>query len=227
MYVSADLGVLQGPLGVDVRDPLTGQPAPSRTFRKAEVMGELLAERVVEGLEGNPWEASAEVGFWSSGPIFVEVQNPFFLFLGETLRLFGRRTLVRDANDVPFVESEANVLRIGRAQMVVTPNELDPQIGNLYRAQMTGADHKWLLGLGNDEIGYQMQAEKFVPGCFECGLFVFTDINECPFYRDFYSQLPPQGRIGICDTIFQNNIGPKADTLLQGEIGELLDQANP
>jgi hypothetical protein len=226
MYVSADLGVLQGPLGVDVLDPLTGQPAPPRTFRKAEVMGELLAERVIEGLEGNPWEASAEIGWWSSGPILVEVENPFFLFLGQTLRLFGRRTLV-EVGGVPFVESEANVLRIGRAQMVVTPNELDPQIGELYRAQMTDADHKWVLGLGNDEIGYQMQAEKFVPGCFECGLFVFTDIEECPFYRDFYSQLPPQGRIGICDTIFQNNIGPKADTLLQGEIGELLDQANP
>ncbi|HVH06935.1 MAG TPA: PEP-CTERM sorting domain-containing protein, partial [Myxococcota bacterium] len=227
MYVSADLGVLQGPLGVDVQDPVTGQPAPPRTFRKAEIIGGLLAERVIEGLEGNAWTPTAEVGFWSTGPIFVEVENPFFLFLGETLGVFGRRTLIRDANDVPFVESEANVLRIGDAQMVVTPNELDPQIGNLYRAQMTGADHKWLLGLGNDEIGYQMQAEKFVPGCFECGLFVFTDINQCPFYRDFYSQLPPQGRIGICDTIFQNNIGPKADTLLQGQIGGLLDQANP
>ena len=84
-----------------------------------------------------------------------------------------------------------------------------------------------MVGLGNDEIGYQMPAEKFVPGCFECGLFVFTDIEQCPFYSDFYSQLPPQGRIGICDTIFQNNIGPKADPLLQGVIGGLLDQANP
>ena len=57
IYVSGDLGVLQGPLGVDVTDPLTGQPAPPRTFRKAEVMGELLAERVIEGLEAGSWEA--------------------------------------------------------------------------------------------------------------------------------------------------------------------------
>jgi hypothetical protein len=84
-----------------------------------------------------------------------------------------------------------------------------------------------VLGLGNDEIGYQMPAEKFIPGCFECGLAALSDINSCRFYRDFYSKLPPQGRIGICDTIFQNNIGPAADPLLRGEIGELLDQANP
>jgi hypothetical protein len=227
IYVSADLGVLQGPLGVDVTDPQTGQPAPARTFRKAEVMGELLAERVVEALEGGTWDPAPQVGFWSTGPIFVKVENPFFLFLGEDIGLFGRRTLIRDANDVPFVESEANVVRIGDAQMVVTPNELDPQIGDLYRAQMTGADHKWILGLGNDEIGYQMPAEKFIPGCFECGLIALGDINQCPFYRDFYSKLPPQGRIGVCDTIFQNNIGPEADPLLQGYIGGLLDQANP
>jgi hypothetical protein len=227
IYVSADLGVLQGPLGVDVQDPLTGQPAPSRTFRKAEVMGELLAERVIEGLEGGAWDPRPELGWWTSGPIFVRVENPFFLFLGETVGVFGRRTLIRDANNVPFVETEANVLRVGDAQMVVTPNELDPQIGDKYRAQMTDAEHKWVLGLGNDEIGYQMPAEKFIPGCFECGLSALIDINQCRFYRDFYSKLPPQGRIGLCDTIFQNNIGPKADPQLQGTIGALLDQANP
>jgi hypothetical protein len=227
IYVSGDLGVLQGPLSVDVLDPLTGQPAPPRTFRKAEIMGELLAERVIEGLEGKPWETHPQLGWWSSGPIQVKVENPFFLFLGETLGVFGRRTLTRDANNVPFIETEANVLRVGSAQMVVTPNELDPQIGDTYRAQMTDAEHKWVLGLGNDEIGYQMPAEKFIPGCFECGLAALSDINSCRFYRDFYSKLPPQGRIGICDTIFQNNIGPAADPLLRGEIGDLLDQANP
>ena len=43
IYMSADLGVLQGPLDVDVADA-SGAPVPRRTFAFAERMGELLAE---------------------------------------------------------------------------------------------------------------------------------------------------------------------------------------
>ena len=49
IWVSGDLGVLQGPLDLDVLDPLTNQPAVRRTFRWAEVHGEQLADRVVVG----------------------------------------------------------------------------------------------------------------------------------------------------------------------------------
>jgi hypothetical protein len=52
IYQSADLGVLQGPLDVDVTDPLTGQPAQRRSFRFAQVMGEILAERAAQALDG-------------------------------------------------------------------------------------------------------------------------------------------------------------------------------
>jgi hypothetical protein len=44
IWVSGDLGVLQGPLDIDVLDPLAGQPAVRRTFRWAQVHGEQLAE---------------------------------------------------------------------------------------------------------------------------------------------------------------------------------------
>jgi len=39
IWVSGDLGVLQGPLDIDVLDPLTAAPATRRTFRFAEVHG--------------------------------------------------------------------------------------------------------------------------------------------------------------------------------------------
>jgi hypothetical protein len=50
IYVAADLGVLQGPLDVDVADATTGDPVPRRTFAFAERMGELLAGRAVQAL---------------------------------------------------------------------------------------------------------------------------------------------------------------------------------
>src|SRR5690606_26864942 len=145
IYVSADLGVLQGPLDVDVTDPDTGDPAPRRTFRFAQVMGELLAERAAEALDAASFRADLELDVATSGPILVEVENPFFQALA-SFNVFGRRTLTTIEN-TPYIETEVNAVRIGPAQLAFTPNELDPQIGDLYRAQMTGAQHRWLVGL--------------------------------------------------------------------------------
>jgi hypothetical protein len=108
------------------------------------------------------------------------------------------------------------VIRIGDAQFVVTPNELDPQIGDHYRSLMTKARHRFVAGLGNDEIGYQMPAAKFNPSCFECFLYVlFGDENDCPL-RDTLD----------CGTVFINNIGPGADQQFQPLFEEMLDELN-
>jgi hypothetical protein len=224
IYVSADLGVLQGPLDVDVTDPDTGQPAPRRTFRFAEVMGEALAERAAAALDAAPgWDAEPALELHSSGPIEVRVENLFFQALAG-LGVFGRRALSSDPQEPPTITTEVNVVRIGPAQLVYTPNELDPQIGDRYRALMTGAEHRWIVGLGNDEIGYQMPAEKFNPACFECSFFLlaFDSLDNCPLY-----QALGEGEQGVdCSTVFINNIGPGADPLLSGQIEALLDDLN-
>lgn len=215
IYVSADLGVLQGPLDVDVIDPETELPAPRRTFRFAQVMGELLAERAASALDAASEQAAPELEVASSGPFLVEVQNPFFQALA-SFNVFGRRTLI-NVGSIPHIETEVNAVRIGPAQLAFTPNELDPQIGNLYRAQMAGAQHRWVVGLANDEIGYQMPAEKFNPACFECAFYILIgDVSACPIA----AELGPQ--VVDCGTVFQNNLGPGTDPLLQGEIGAVL-----
>ena len=120
------------------------------------------------------------------------------------------------------------MLRIGAAQMVVTPNELDPADRRpVPRADDGRRAHAGSSGSGTTRSATRCRPRSSCPAASSAGSIALIDINQCPFYRDFYSQLPPQGRIGICDTIFQNNIGPGADTVLQGEIGALLDQANP
>lgn len=215
VYLSGDLGVLQGPLDVDVADPDTGDPVPRRTFEFAQVMGELLAARAAQALDrAHFWDADPPVEVETAAPLQIEVENPFFQALG-ALGVFGRRQF--EAGETTSVESEAQVIRIGEANMVVTPNELDPQIGNRYRDLMTGARHRFIAGLGNDELGYQMPAEKFNPSCFLCFLEVLSgDPASCPLVSTL-----------DCDTIFINNIGPGADPQLSGVIEGMIDELNP
>jgi hypothetical protein len=217
IYMSADLGVLQGPLDVFLADPETGEPVPRRTFEFAQVMGEILAQRAGDALaEVDGWEGDVAIDVAASGLVEVDVENPYFEFLG-ILGIFGRRDFVMPDDALPYVFSEAQALRIGPAQFAVTPNELDPQIANTYRDLMAG-EHKFIVGLGNDEIGYQMPEAKFNPSCFLC-------FNQNVFEVDPNDECPEE--TNDCGTVFQNNIGPSADPLLQGIMTDLLAQINP
>jgi hypothetical protein len=143
------------------------------------------------------------------------VENPFFVVLGQ-LGVFGRR-MILEQGGLQGVETEVQVLRVGSASFVVTPNELDPQIGDLYRARIGEERHRFTIGLGNDEIGYQMPEAKFNPTCFACVLFVLTGSPE----------LCPAAATLDCSTTMQNNIGPGADPVLQMRIGDLIDATHP
>lgn len=217
VYVSADLGVLQGPLDVFLEDD-NGAMIPRRTFAFAERMGEILAQRAGDALAAvDTWERHPAIDVRESGPIDVTVENPYFQFLG-TLGLFGRRDF-KMAGEPPVFSttSEAQVLRIGPAQFAITPNELDPQIGNQYRALMADAEHRFVVGLGNDEIGYQMPTEKFNPSCFLCFTFNITGVD-------------PEGtcprETNDCGTVFVNNIGTATGDQLLEVITELLGELN-
>jgi len=221
IYVAGDVGVLQGPLDVFLADPQNpAQQVPRRCFAFAEVMGEILADRAGDALDAEPdWTSSPEIEVAKSGPILIEVENPYFSIAG-AIGIFGRRGFTTDPArpDDEFVTTEVQAVRIGDAQLAISPNELDPQIGNVYRAQMTNARHRFLVGLGNDEIGYQMQQAKFNPSCFLCftyNLFGGDPIAQgCPIATN------------DCGTVFQNNIGPGADPLLQATMSGLVSSLN-
>ena len=169
IYMSADLGVLQGPLDVFLADPQNPtQQVPRRSFAFAQVMGDILADRAGDALDAvSAWNAAPRIEVQQSGVVYVPLENPYFRF-ANLVGIFGRRRPVSDPIQpgTLSVTTELMALRIGDAQFAVTPNELDPQIGNLYRGMMTRAQHRFLVGLGNDEIGYQMPAAKFNPSCF-------------------------------------------------------------
>jgi hypothetical protein len=232
VWVSGDLGVLQGPLDIDVLDPDTAAPAPRRSFRFAEVHGTQLADRVIGALAGaGLGHPAPAIGFASVNPVAIPLENPFFRLFVAVGVLNVRRSLftdgVPDASvGFPFpppfdpipqalgedVHTEVGALRIGRGSVALVPTELDPQIGFAYRARMTGAEHTFVFGLANDHIGYQVPFAKWDPSCHACAPFVIAG----------FPQLCPVQPVD-CSTVFANNVGQGVDPAITGALEPLLD----
>lgn len=230
IWVSGDLGVLQGPLDIDVLDPETNAPAIRRTFRWAQVHGEQLADRVSERLTPRRGRFLGRVEIAEPARVFVPLDNPYFRFfiaIGVLPNGLFTGGSPDDAVGFPFpppfdglpqalgddLGTEVGAFRINEASFAVVPTELDPQIGEQYRARMRGAKHSFIIGLGNDEIGYQLPAEKWDDSCHACGPFVLGGVPElCPLFPDI-----------DCNTVFQNNVGQQVDPTISGALGPVLD----
>jgi hypothetical protein len=234
IWVSGALGVLQGPLDIDVRDPMTGAPAPRRSFRWLEVHGTQLAERVIRALAKAPaaGQSGPAISFARQAPVALPLENDFFRLLAAFEVINSRRTLftngLPDTSVGPFpppyqsfpaegalgedVHTEVSAFRVGQGSFAVVPGELDPQLGERFRARMTGAKHTFLIGLGNDEIGYIVPNEKFDTSCQQCALLDVAGLGGlCP--------VQPYD----CSTVFQNNVGPETEPTLSGALNTLLD----
>jgi hypothetical protein len=246
IWLAGDLGVLQGPLRIDVLDPNTGMPAARRSFRFAEVHGTQLAERTIETIDsvrfpGGSRQPSPSLGdpspkirFATVDPVAVRLDNPFFRFFFAIGVLDVRRTLFTNGVSDPSVgfpfpppfdsipqalgediQTEVSVLRIGSAQMAVVPTELDPQIGNEYRAALEdeGAQHTFIVGLGNDLLGYQVPFAKFDDSCHVCAPFILAGVPQfCPLFPDI-----------DCNTVFQNNVGQDIDPAVTNALHQAID----
>ena len=246
IWMSGDLGVLQGPLDIDVEDPDTGMPAPRRTFRFAEVHGTQIAERAIEAIDAvrfgknkrpSPKNGAPapEISYATVDPVAIRLDNPYFRFFTAIGVLDMRRSLFTngvpdDSVGFPFpppfdvipqslgedIETEVSAVRIGKGAIAVVPTELDPQIGATYRAALvdaTGAEHSFIAGLGNDQIGYQVPFEKFDPSCQECAPFVLGGVPEfCPLFPNI-----------DCSTVFQNNVGRDVSPKVTDAIHEAID----
>ncbi|MBW2400848.1 MAG: hypothetical protein JRG80_16500 [Deltaproteobacteria bacterium] len=233
IWVSGDLGVLQGPLDLDVLDPLTNIPAVRRTFRWAEVHGEQLADRVLSAIPKKPGNPLAMIRFATSKPVPIRLDNPYFRFfiaigvINPRLSLFTDG-VPDDSVGFPFpapfdtipqalgedLHTEVSAFTINEASFAVVPSELDPQIGESYRAAMAGAEHTFIIGLGNDEIGYQLPAEKWDDSCHACAPFILAGVPEfCPLFPNI-----------DCNTVFQNNVGADVDPSISGAMFPILTE---
>ncbi|MDJ0851063.1 MAG: hypothetical protein QNK04_22045 [Myxococcota bacterium] len=252
IWVSGDLGVLQGPLDIDVEDPATGMPAPRRTFDFARVHGTQLAERAIESIAAarisgrgddddddddddgfDRGDKKARVGFSVVDPVDVRLDNPFFRFAFAIGVLDPRRSLYTDgevddsignlappADSLPAaagedLRTEVSALQVGKGAIAVVPGEVDPQIAFGYRDALvaqTGAEHTLIFGLGNDEIGYQLPAEKWDDSCHACASWIIVGAPQfCP--------VQPID----CNTVFRNNVGQEVDPTVSEAVSEAID----
>jgi len=98
---------------------------------------------------------------------------------------------------------------------VVVPDELDPQIGSGYRDQIadaTGAEHTFIAGLGNDEVGYQVPFAKWDNSCHACAPYIIAGFPQfCP--------IQPID----CNTVFENNVGQQLDPAISEAFTQAVD----
>lgn len=232
VWVSGDLGVLQGPLDLDVEDPLTGMPAPRRSFRWAEVHGTQLAERLIEAIDAVrfvdihlghftftlpvPGESFVDVGFSTVSPVPIQLDNPFFRLLVALGVLNQRRSLytggVPDASvgfpgGIPQalgedIQTEVGAIRMGEAQIAAVPTELDPQIGETYRQA--------LLDNGAEQTFVFGLAGDHIG--YQVPYSKWDDsCHACfPYILGGVPELCPVQPID-CNTVFENNVGQQVD----------------
>jgi hypothetical protein len=230
IWVSGDLGVLQGPLDIDVLDPDTGSPAVRRTFRWAQVHGEQLAARVVSAIPAHPGKPIATIDFANTQSVAIRLDNPYFRFfiaIGVLPTGLFTDGSADDSIGFPFpppfdaipqalgedIHTEVGAFRINEASFAVVPSELDPQIGETYRSRMLGAKHTFIIGLGNDELGYQLPSQKWDDSCHACAPFILAGVPQlCPLFPNI-----------DCNTVFQNNVGADMDPAISGALNPLLD----
>ena len=149
-----------------VKDPFTGVEYNEPSFEKAEAEGKQLSLLVLNAME-NPLEIVEKAGISVIvRTIPMKIENTMFK-LGAALGIMKRGTV-----GWMKMRSELAVVKIGPISLVTIPGEIYPEIINGGVEAPEGSDfgiaplevppvremmpgkYKFVLGLGNDEIGY-------------------------------------------------------------------------
>ena len=246
IWLAGDLGVLQGPLDIDVEDPTTGMPAVRRTFRFAQVHGTQVAERAIEAIDavrfgsnGHPSPKNGapapDISYASVDPVAIRLDNPFFRFFTAIGVLDVRRSLFTDGEPdgsvgrpfpPPFdvipqalgedLHTEVSAVRIGKGAIAAVPSELDPQIGAEYRKALVDA-----TGAEHSFI--------FGLGNDHIGYQVpFAKFDPscqicAPFILAGVPQFCPLFPNIDCNTVFENNVGEDVDPAVTEAMHQAID----
>jgi hypothetical protein len=154
VFVSGDLGGMQTP---DVKD---------HTWAEIQRCGETIAARAKASLEGAPVVAVPELKF-ASRAVEFPLRNKRFLGAYQS-GMFGRDIgySLREGQGDWVLKSEVSALRLGDILFVTVPGEALPEVGKEVFALMN-ARHRFLVGLGQDEVGYILPKADFDPKKYE------------------------------------------------------------
>ncbi len=130
----------------------------NHSFAEAEEMGRTLARAALDSWAGVATTAVSHFSY-RRHEFAVPLENPLF----EMARAVGLlQTAVRADGTIL---TEASLLRLNGVWLLGVPGELLPKLGLAYRQMMreAGGENTAVVGLANDELGYILPAEDFVP----------------------------------------------------------------
>lgn len=167
-------------LALPIVDPATDEPFPERSVAKARHVGTMIGRTALAALDAADAERVTDAALRvTARPFTLEVDNQFIL----ALRAAGvlRRKVYVAGIEAPFgreVQTEMVRVQLGPIDFMTVPGELQPDLytgGYLPEAeqanpdvpdekpiasQMNGRFH-FLVGLGQDELGYFVAANDY------------------------------------------------------------------
>jgi hypothetical protein len=199
---------------VAVTDPLTGEVFSEPSFEKADAQGKILALLALNAME-NPQELidSASINLIVRG-LDLPIKNKFFR-LGT---MFG--ILDRGTTGWMKMRSELAVFKVGPVSFTTLPGEVYPELVNGGIEEPEGADFKegiienpairelmtgrfkFIIGLGNDEVGYIIPRSQW-------------DVK-APF--TYGRESAPYGE--------ENSLGPETAGIIHSALAEMLLELN-
>jgi hypothetical protein len=170
VFANGAIGGLMTTLGVSVKDPDTGAVFEKNSFDKADAQGRALGRAVVEAArDPDVWTPVRNPSIQLAARTFVVPVHNRLLLLAGAMGLLNRGFATLGG-----LRSEVNLLRIGPAAILTVPGEINPELvyGGIESPagadfpnaphelpplrDVVGAEHLFLVGLGNDEVGYIM-----------------------------------------------------------------------
>jgi len=133
--------------------PGVGETSQKPTIEDAERVSRRLSEAVIEAVETARSEVTEASMILHRRRLYLPVENWRF-------RLARRMGFLAREEYDGTVKTELSLLELGPAQMVTVPGEICPEIGMAMKAKMR-APFKFLVGLGNDELGYILRPTQF------------------------------------------------------------------
>jgi len=211
IFLNGPIGGLITPSGLMVPDREGGIHVDDG-FAKAKALGENVAEKVLQALKTSTVHDTNPEIRCRAKTIFIPMKNIRF-------RLMAKIGVIdRGLFKNGLLRTEIDVLRIGKAQMLILPGEVYPEIiiggivnppGADYKIkpvelpplkEVMGGEFKFVIGLGNDEIGYIIPKSEWD--------------EKRPYL--YHSHESPYGEI--------NSIGPETAPIIHGEALNLLKE---
>jgi hypothetical protein len=167
VFVNGAVGGMQSSLNAKIKDPDTGEAAPARSFRKAELIGRRVADLAADAVaKAKPVKIRSVE--YREKPVQIPAANPKYQAMAKFDLTKGRTRAMSNGEMTSLV----GLIRLRPAlEIALIPGELYPELSVGGVERYSGADfpdapiepaikqsmkapHRMLFGLANDEVGY-------------------------------------------------------------------------